>query len=40
MFCHAEDGRHTQNNQINKIIGKNEKCVFYFMEKNTEFLFA
>ena len=24
---------HTQNIQINKVIGKNEKCVFYFMGK-------
>ena len=26
--------RYTQNIQINKAIGKNEKCVFYFTEKN------
>ena len=25
--------RHTQNIQINKVIGENEKFVFYFMEK-------
>ena len=30
MYC-----RPTQNIQINKIIGENEKCVFYFMEKKT-----
>ena len=27
------DREHTQNIQINKVIGENEKCVFYFMEK-------
>ena len=27
------DNQHTQNIQINKVIGKNEKCVFYFAEK-------
>ena len=27
------DSRHSQNIQINKIIGENEKYVFYFMEK-------
>ena len=33
------DSQHIQNIQINKIIGKNEKCVFYFTEKNgTDFL--
>ena len=25
---------YTQNIQVNEIIGENEKCVFYFMEKN------
>ena len=30
---HAADSRHTQNVQINKVIVKNKKCVFYFMEK-------
>ena len=35
----TRDNRHTQNIQINKATGKNEKCVFYFMEKNvTDFL--
>ena len=29
----AGDSRHTQNIQINKVIGENEKCVFYFIEK-------
>ena len=33
MLYHAGDSRHTQNIQINKVIGENEKCVFYFMEK-------
>ena len=28
------DGWHTQNIQINIVIGENEKCVFYFTEKN------
>ena len=33
------DREHTQNIQINKVIGENEKCVFYFMEKkHTNFL--
>ena len=30
---HAGDSWHTQNVQINKVIGENEKRVFYFMEK-------
>ena len=35
----AEDSRHSQNIQINKVTGENEKCIFYFMEKNvTDFL--
>ena len=39
MLYHTEDRRHTQNIQINKVSGENEKCVFYFMEKNcTDFL--
>ena len=29
----AGDRQHTQNIQINKVIGENEKCVFYFTEK-------
>ena len=29
----AGDSQHTQHIQINKVIGENEKCVFYFMEK-------
>ena len=33
MFYHVGDSQHTQNIQINKVIGENEKCVFYFMEK-------
>ena len=34
------DSQHTQNIQINKVIGEHEKCVFYLMEKNphTDFL--
>ena len=32
--CYTTRGiANTQNIQINKVIGKNEKCVFYFMEK-------
>ena len=27
------DSQHTQNIQINKVTGENEKCVFYFMEQ-------
>ena len=33
MLYHMGDSQHTQNIQINKVIGKNEKCVFHFMEK-------
>ena len=33
MLQHMEDSWHTQNIQINKVIGKNEKYVIYFMEK-------
>ena len=29
MFYHARDSRHTQNTQIGKVIGENEKYVFY-----------
>ena len=31
---HMEDSWYTQNSQINKVIGENEKCVLYFMEIN------
>ena len=31
---HVGNSWHTKNIQINKVVGKNEKCVFYFMEKN------
>ena len=35
---HMVDSQHTQNIQTNKVIGENEKCVFYFMEKkHTDF---
>ena len=27
------DSQHTQNIRINKVINKNEKCIFYFTEK-------
>ena len=33
MLYHEADSQHTQNIQINKGIGENEKYVFYFMEK-------
>ena len=33
MLYHVGDSRHAQNIQINKVIGENEKCVFYFLEK-------
>ena len=39
MFYHVGDSQHTQYIQINKAIGENEKCVFYFM-KNTKQLFG
>ena len=32
-FYHAGDSQHTQNIQSNKVIGENEKCIFYFTEK-------
>ena len=31
---HTGESRHTHNIQINKVIGENEKCVFYFTEKS------
>ena len=34
------DSQHTQNIQINEVIGGNEKCVFYFMEKKLSGLFG
>ena len=33
----AYSSQHSQNIQMNKVIGENEKCVFYFMEKTTDF---
>ena len=39
MFYHMEVGQHTQNIQINKVIGENEKRVFYFMGKNNIWTF-
>ena len=30
---HAGDSRHTQNIQINNVLGDNETCIFYFTEK-------
>ena len=33
MLYHVEDSQYTQDIQINKIIGENEKYFFYFMEK-------
>ena len=30
------ESQHTQNIQINKVIDEDEKCVFYFTEKNKE----
>ena len=37
MLCHTRDSRHTQNIQINKVIGENEKCVFFLTEKTWTF---
>ena len=36
MLYHIEYSQHTQNIQINKVIGDNEKSVFYFIEKTTQ----
>ena len=36
MLYHSGDSQYTQNIEINKVIGKNEKCVFYFMEKTKQ----
>ena len=33
MLYHTGHSQHTQNIQINKVIGENEKYVFYFMGK-------
>ena len=35
MLYHAGDGQHTQNIQINKVNGKNEKRVFILQKKTT-----
>ena len=32
------DGQHTQNIQVNKVIGENEKCLIFYGKKHTEFL--
>ena len=39
MLYHMRDSQRTQNIQISKVIGENEKCVFYFMEKNKRIFF-
>ena len=36
MLYHVGDSCHTKNIQISKVIGENEKCVFYFMEKSKQ----
>ena len=36
MLCLTRESQHTQNIQINKVLGKNEKCVSYFMEKTIQ----
>ena len=33
MLYQAGDSQHTQNIQIDEVIDKNEKCVFYFWKK-------
>ena len=33
MLYHMGERGHTQNIQVNKFIGENEKCVFHFVEK-------
>ena len=33
MLYHVGDSQHTQNIQINEVIGENEIYVFHFMEK-------
>ena len=33
MLYHMGDNLHTQNIQINKVIGENEKSAFQFIEK-------
>ena len=40
MLYHTGDNQHTQNIQINKVIGENEEFVVYFMgkKKHTNFL--
>ena len=35
-FCHAGDSWYTQNTEINKVIGKNGRCVFYVTEKTKQ----
>ena len=30
MLHHAGDSQHTQNIQINKVIGENEKCLLFY----------
>ena len=46
MLYHMGDSQYVKNIQINKVIGKNEKCVFYFMEKTkwtfwpTQYMYA
>ena len=40
MFYNAGDSQHTQNIQINKVAGENEKCVFCFMGKTKQTFLA
>ena len=39
MLYHVGDSWHTHNIQINKVIGEDEKCVFYFTEKRKPYGF-
>ena len=36
MLYQAGDSQHAQNIQINKFIGENENCIFYFTGKLNE----
>ena len=36
MLHYARNSQHSQNIQINKVIGESEKCVFYFLEETKQ----
>ena len=38
MLYHVGDGKYTQNIQINKVIGENEKYILFYRKNHMDFL--